>query len=233
MRIHYLQHVNFEGPAAIEHWANGTGYTITGSQLFRGDALPEPRVFDLLVVLGGPMSVNDEQEYPWLAEEKRLLRRSIDSDRAVLGICLGAQMIASALGARVYRAVEKEIGWLPVRRVKTDGVGALFPQRFTPLHWHGETFDLPSGAARLAETDAVPNQAFQLDNKVVGLQFHIEATPQSVHALIENAAHEIQQDKPFQQTPQAILEQTHHASAAVRPILWKLLDHLAGSSAVV
>ena len=80
---------------------------------------------------------------------------------------------------------------------------------------------------RLAETDAVPNQAFQLEDKVVGLQFHIETTYQSVQALIENAAHEIQKDKPLQQTAQAILEQTRQASAAVRPILWKLLDHLA------
>jgi GMP synthase-like glutamine amidotransferase len=231
MRIHYLQHVNFEGPAAIEHWANRTGHTITGTQLFHGDALPEPRDFDLLVILGGPMSVNDEQEYRWLDEEKRLLRRAIESDRAVLGICLGAQMIASALGARVYRAKEKEIGWLPVRRLKTDGVGALLPQIFTPLHWHGETFDLPSGAVRLAETDAVPNQAFQLEDKVVGLQFHIETTYQSVQALIENAAHEIQEERPLQQTAQTILEQTRQASAAVRPILWKLLDHLAESEA--
>src|SRR6185312_16916190 len=149
------------------------------------------------VIMGAPMSVNDEHLYPWLKEEKILVGNAIESRRAVLGICLGAQMIASAMGAPVYRGREKEIGWFPVRRVAGSGAGALFPKTFTPLHWHGETFDLPAGAIRLAETDAVPNQAFQVGS-AIGLQFHLEATPESIRQLVDNAAHEIEADKPFQ-----------------------------------
>ncbi|MBV8903028.1 MAG: amidotransferase, partial [Acidobacteriia bacterium] len=153
---------------------------------------------------------------------------AIESGRAVLGVCLGAQMIASAMGARVYAAAEKEIGWFPVSRVPAEGLGALLPETFTPLHWHGETFDLPAGAVRLAQTDAVPNQAFQLGRTVIGLQFHLEATPLSVELLVENAAHEIQSGKPFQQSPAAIVAQTPQVSTLVRPVLRRVLDHLNG-----
>ncbi|HZU09640.1 MAG TPA: type 1 glutamine amidotransferase [Pseudacidobacterium sp.] len=230
MRIHYLQHVIFEGPAAIEDWARQKGHTVTGSHLYRGDPLPGVSAFDLLVMMGGPMSVNDEHEHPWLLPEKQLVRKAVQHGRAVFGVCLGAQLIASALGASVYQAPEREIGWFPVRRVTGERIGALLPQRFTPLHWHGETFDLPAGAVRLAETDAVPNQAFQFGDNVVGLQFHMEATPQSVEMLVENAGQEIQEGQPFQQPPQIIVAQAPEASAAVRPVLWKLLDHLVGAA---
>lgn len=230
MRIHVLQHVEFEGPAAIEDWARQSGHTITGSRLDEGDALPNLEAFDLLVMMGGPMSVNDEHRHPWLREEKALVRNAIESGRAVLGVCLGAQMIASAMGARVYRGSEKEIGWFPVRRVTASGMGALLPETFTPLHWHRETFDLPAGAVRLAETDAVPNQAFQLGS-AIGLQFHLEATPQSVQELVDNAGHEIESGKPFQQSAQELLAQSPQASTNARSLLHKLLDHIAGAKA--
>jgi GMP synthase-like glutamine amidotransferase len=226
MRLHYLQHVHFEGPAAIEDWANEAGYSVAGSHLYRGDPLPEPDAFDLLVIMGGPMSVNDEREYPWLVEEKQLVRAAMEANRAILGVCLGAQMIASATGARVYRGPEKEIGWFPVRRVTDEGAGALLPETFTPLHWHRETFDLPPGAVRLAETEVIPNQAFQLGSHVIGLQFHVEATPQSVGMLVEHAGHEIQAGRRFQQAPQVIVAQAPSASEAVRPVLGKLLQYL-------
>lgn len=225
MRIHVLQHVAFEGPAAIEDWARRSGHAISRSRLDKGETLPDLAACDLLVIMGGPMSVNDEHLHPWLKEEKALVRKSIESGRAVLGVCLGAQMIASAMGARVYRGREKEIGWFPVRRVTADGAGALFPETFTPLHWHGETFDLPAGAVRLAETDAVPNQAFQLGS-AIGLQFHLEATPESVRQLVDHAAHEIESGKPFQQTAQKLLEQTPQSSASAQAILYRLLEHI-------
>lgn len=230
MRIHVLQHAGFEGPAAIADWARRSGHTITNSRLYEGDALPDLADFDLLVVMGGPMSVNDERLYAWLKEEKALVGSAIQSERAVLGVCLGAQMIASAMGARVYRGSEKEIGWFPVRRVTASGAGALFPETFTPLHWHGETFDLPAQAVRLAETDAVPNQAFQLGS-AIGLQFHLEATPESVRQLVDNAAHEIEPDKPFQQPVSELVAQTPQASSDAQAILYKLLDHMTQTKA--
>lgn len=228
MRVHYVQHAAFEGPAAILDWARETGQAVTASHLYRGEALPEAGALDLLVVMGGPMSVNDERDYPWLAGEKRLVCEAIAAGRAVLGVCLGAQMIASAMGARVYRGPEKEIGWFPARRVTVEGAGALLPETFTPLHWHGETFDLPRGAVRLAETEAVPNQAFQLGARAVGLQFHLEATPESVGAMVEHTGHEIQGGQRFQQEARVILERTTGAAAATRPVLWQLLNYLAG-----
>lgn len=222
MRVHVLQHVEFEGPAAIEGWAVQAGHPLAKSRLWEGDALPDLAAFDLLVIMGGPMSVNDEESCAWLKQEKALVRNSIESGRAVLGVCLGAQMIASAMGARVYRGREKEIGWFPVRRVSSSGVGALLPEIFTPLHWHGETFDLPAGAVRLAESEAVPNQAFELGS-AVGLQFHLEATPASVQELVANAGHEIQSGKSFQQNPQEILARTQQVSSEAQSILYKLL----------
>ncbi|MGB7188526.1 MAG: type 1 glutamine amidotransferase [Acidobacteriaceae bacterium] len=228
MRIHVLQHVEFEGPAAIENWARHSGHALTHSRVDKGDPLPELTALDLLVIMGGPMSVNDEHQHPWLKEEKAFVRSAIESRRAVLGVCLGAQMIASAMGARVYRGREKEIGWFPVRRVTASGAEALFPETFTPLHWHGETFDLPAGAVRLAETEAVPNQAFQLGS-AIGLQFHLEATPESVQQMVDNAGHEIENGKSFQQTAQEILAQAPHASPSAHAILYRLLDHLTGS----
>lgn len=229
MRIHVLQHVAFEGPAAIGEWARRRGHIVRRSRLDAGESLPDVAAFDFLVVMGGPMSVNDEQDCPWLKEEKALVRRTTEAGRPVLGVCLGAQMIASAMGSRVYRGREKEIGWFPVRRVTDSGMGAVFPAEFTPLHWHGETFDLPAGAVRLAETDAVPNQAFQLGS-AVGLQFHLEATRESVKEMVENAGHEIECGRPFQQSAENLLAQTARASVDAQAVLFRLLDHLTGDT---
>jgi len=227
MRVHWLQHFDFEGPAAIAEWALERGYALNGTHLNRGEVLPDLEGFDLLVVMGGPMSVNDEREYPWLVAEKELVRQAIRAGKGVFGVCLGAQMIASALGERVYRGAEKEIGWFPVERVTEAGIGAMLPEEFTPLHWHGETFDLPAGAVRLAQTGAVPNQAFQLGERVVGLQFHLEATVESVRAMLDNAADEIEEGKPFQQAAGELMKESALGAAAVRPVLWRVLDCIA------
>lgn len=226
MRIHYLQHVPFEGPAAIVDWATRRGHGLTGTHLYRGDTFFDLDTCDGLVVMGGPMSVNDGERYPWIETETRLIAGAIERNMPILGVCLGAQLIAKALGARVYPAPEKEIGWFPVRRVDPAESGAFAggPATFTPFHWHGETFDLPRGARRLAETEVCPNQAFQFGRRVIGLQFHIEATPESVAALIEGAAHEITGGR-FQQTPAEILDSADR-SAKVRPILFDILDQL-------
>ncbi len=182
----------------------------------------------MLIVMGGPMSVNDTAALPWLAPEIALVRDAIDAGKLVFGVCLGAQMIAKAMGGRVYPGVEKEIGWFPVRRVAAAGE-TLFdslPEHFTAFHWHGETFDLPPGAVRLAETEVTRNQAFQIGNRVLGLQFHIEATPESVAAMVENCGHEIGAGR-FQAKPPAILDGAS-ACAELRPLLDAMLDRLTG-----
>lgn len=232
MRMSVLQHAPFEGPAAIAEWASSRGVRLDVYHLYRGGGLPAHDAFDMLTVMGGPMSANDTAALPWLQPEIDFVREAIAAGKTVLGICLGAQIIARALGARVYPASEKEIGWFPVRRIAATpehALAAAFPASFTPLHWHGETFDLPEGATRLAETDAVPNEAFRLGDRVLGLQFHIEATPESVVELIENAADEITEGA-FQQPARAILAETHRC-AALRPVLDGVLDALTGLQA--
>lgn len=198
MRIRVLQHVAHEGPGAIEAWAASRGHSLAVTRLDRGEPLPGVADFDALVAMGGPMSANDEAFYPWLAPEKRLVTAAIQEDRRILGVCLGSQIIASALGRRVYAASEAEIGWFPVRvRVAAAAASRTFaamPERFTPFHWHGETFDLPEGAKHLAETDLCPHQAFEIEFDggpsrggalVLALQFHMEATAATVRAMAE------------------------------------------------
>ncbi len=226
MKMAVLQHVPFEGPAAIADWAEVRGVTITVRHLYRGDPLPDLPEFDMLIVMGGPMSANDETVLSWLAPEIALVRDAIASQKIVLGVCLGAQIIAKALGAKVYAGKQKEIGWFPVR---TEGRHELFdelPAQFMAFHWHGETFDLPANAERLASTPVTANQAFAVGKRVLGLQFHMEATTESVNALIENAADEIG-DGPFQQKPDAIRAGLDHC-AGLRARLDRLLDRLAG-----
>mgnify|MGYP000849044073 CR=1 FL=1 len=183
MRIHALQHVPFEPPGSIEAWARHAGHALAITHLYRGDPLPAVEEPDLLVVLGGPMSVHDEARYPWLIDEKRFIERAIAAGRRVLGICLGAQLIAQVLGARVYANDEKEIGWFAVEATaaaRTAAVFEGFPPRLLAFHWHGETFDIPAGAVHAARSAACAHQAFAFGDRVVGLQFHLETTPNPI-----------------------------------------------------
>lgn len=192
MRAHYLQHVPFEGLGSIEAWLHATGYEITATRFFESEELPDLRDIALLVVMGGPMSVNDEKEFPWLLAEKQFIRDAIHSGKAVLGICLGAQLIANAVGARVYRNPVKEIGWFPISGIEpASNVIACFPESVDVFHWHGETFDLPSGATRIARSRGCENQAFQFGDSVIGLQFHLETTPESAKEIVANCRAEL------------------------------------------
>lgn len=176
MKIHCLQHVAFEGLANIEDWAAERGHPVSKTLFYEDGKLPAQKDFEMLVIMGGPMGTYEEDQFPWLVEEKRFIADAINSKKRVLGICLGAQLIASASGAEVFPGPEKEIGWFPVQKTAAAANSLLsdFPETFTPLHWHGDTFDLPKGALRLAENDAYKNQAFQLGDRVLGLQFHLE-----------------------------------------------------------
>lgn len=193
MRAHYLQHAPFEGLGSIETWLRDAGYGITATQLFSGDLLPQLDQLDLLIIMGGPMSVNDEAEYPWLVSEKAFIRKVIDAGIPVLGVCLGAQLIVNAMGSAVSPNSEPEIGWFPVRRIDHGQVGAFcLPEELSVLHWHGQTFDMPQGAVHLARSEACANQAFQLGPNVIGLQFHLEATRSLIRDFIESCADDLQ-----------------------------------------
>ena len=227
MKIHYLQHVPFEGPANIATWAQAKGHTITGTPLFSSQDPPAPDKFDWLVVMGGPMNIYEEKEYPWLAKEKKLIELAIQSQKTVLGICLGAQLIADALGGKVYPNQEKEIGWFPVTITNTATQSTVFtgfPQTFTVFHWHGDTFHLPPGAVQIAQSTACPNQAFLYNSRVIGLQFHLESTPESIALLIKNCSHELIPG-PYIQPAGALLP-TGQSFLQLNRLLYRLLDQM-------
>jgi GMP synthase-like glutamine amidotransferase len=205
VHAHFLQHVPFEGLGSIGPWLEARRAVVTTTRFFADAVLPEAESLDLLVVMGGPMSVNDEELCPWLVAEKRFILQMIRRGRAVLGVCLGAQLIAAALGARVYPNGEKEIGWFPVyflpapEEVHAAAAPSFyFPEESLVFHWHGETFDLPPGAVHLARSGACVNQAFQYGRRVVGLQFHLEMTPQTVRELIDAGRDELVATKYIQ-----------------------------------
>ena len=209
MRIHVLQHVEFEGPAQIAEWANSQNWHLTTTQFFAGE-LPPPDMngIDFLVVMGGPMGVNDERKFPWLSNEKVFLAAAVRSQRPILGICLGAQLLAITLGSRVYRSAYKEIGWWPVKLVPTGVASPLadiWPSEFTAFHWHGDTFDLPTGAVHVARTLGCKHQAFLADGRILGLQFHLEVTPDSVRRLAQECDHELMPGFFVQADPGALV----------------------------
>jgi GMP synthase-like glutamine amidotransferase len=220
MRAHYLQHVPFEGLGSIESWLGTRGYELTHTRFFESTELPDSEAIDLLVIMGGPMSVNDEDRFPWLVSEKQFVREVIESGKSVLGICLGAQMIASSMGARVFPNPVKEIGWFPIHAVASvDSAVFSFPLLETVFHWHGETFDLPRGAIRLAKSEGCENQAFQLGKSVIGLQFHLETTPDSAGQIVSHCRHELV-PSTYVQTEEEIL--------SVSPNRYKSINHLMG-----
>jgi GMP synthase-like glutamine amidotransferase len=226
MRMAVLQHVEFEGPAAVADWAAARGFPLRVFHLHRDTTLPLLSDFDMLTVMGGPMSANDEAQLDWLGPEIALVREAIAADKTVLGICLGAQIIAKALGARVYPGGTKEIGWFPVQRTGSHSLFDGLPDSFTTFHWHGETFDLPHEATSLAKSKITETQAFAVGQRVLGLQFHMEATQESVRALLEGAGHEIGSGV-FEQRPDTIVAGLNQC-ANLRPLLDTVLGRLTG-----
>jgi GMP synthase-like glutamine amidotransferase len=191
MNVHVLQHAVFDGIGSIAQWLDDRNAKTTWSHADLSWFVPRIEGLDLIIVLGGPMSVNDETEYPWIAGEKQFIREAIRQGVAVLGICLGSQLIASAMGAPVFPNTHREIGWFEIERAgPAEGV-FQFPERMTVFHWHGETFDLPGGAVRLAGSAACRNQAFQIGPNVIGLQCHLEATAEGIESMISHCRDEL------------------------------------------
>jgi GMP synthase-like glutamine amidotransferase len=229
MNIHILQHVQFEDVGSIRSWMETQQAEITYTKFFRNDCLPEPKGLDFVIALGGPMSVNDEDAFPWLRQEKQFIHDAVKRGTPILGICLGAQLVARAMGARVYRHAHKEIGWFDVTGTSSEEDVFHFPERFLAFHWHGETFDLPPGAIHLARSCGCENQAFQIGRRVVGLQFHLETTAESAHSLIDNCRDElisgpyIQTEKELRQIPVSVYAQANSR-------MNHLLSYIAGIS---
>lgn len=227
MHVHYFQHVSFEGLGIIEDLLLAQGHTLSATRFYEpAYALPEPAAIDALIVLGGPMGVYDDREYPWLAAEKAFLKQCLLGGKKILGICLGAQLLAVCLGAAVRPAGHKEIGWFPVAPTEACGSSPwfyeLFRDRPVVFHWHGDAFDAAgTGSPNLLDSPASGNQAFAQGNDVIALQFHLEATAETVRDMLLNGAAELS-PSAFVQDEETLVEGvTRHGLGAV--ILEKLL----------
>ena len=195
MRLHYLQHVPFENPGSILVWAEKNQYTVTGTHLYKNEILPNPQEFDWLVIMGGPMNIYEEEQYPWLAAEKNLIKTSIQQGKVILGLCLGAQLIADVIGGKVTKNPQTEIGWFPVHlseEARKSPLFSFFPPEPVVFEWHGDTFSLlPEEAICIAENEACKNQAFIYKKKIFGFQFHLENTAKIIQALVEHCQNEL------------------------------------------
>jgi GMP synthase (glutamine-hydrolysing) len=180
MRVLVLQHISCEHPGVFSDVMRERDVEAVPVELDEGEPLPDWRGFDAVLAMGGPMGAGDDAEHPWLGAEKQLVRDAVEGGRPFLGVCLGVQLLAAALGARVYAAEQAEVGLLPVELTaegRADPLFAGLDDSLVSLQWHGDTFDLPSGATRLARSPQVPNQAFRSGERAYGVQFHLEVTP--------------------------------------------------------
>jgi GMP synthase (glutamine-hydrolysing) len=187
VRALVLQHIACEPPGVFEDVLRERGVELQQVELDEGEPLPDWRAFDAIVAMGGPMSANDDDALPWLAGEKRAIGEAVRAGTPFWGVCLGVQLLAAALGARVYTGPEPEVGLLPVELThdgRGDPVFGELDAELVTLQWHGDTFDLPEGAVRLASSPAYSNQAFCFE-RAYGVQFHLEVSAEMAREWAE------------------------------------------------
>ena len=229
LRIHYLQHVPFEGLGSIEEWVLRNRHSLSATKYYEEIIYPTIAEFDWLIIMGGPMGVYDEDKFDWLAEEKRFIKQAIAAGKTVVGVCLGSQLIAEALGAKVYPNKEKEIGWFDIHFTEGAASNELFfdaPKTTKVFHWHGDTFDLPTNAIQLAFSDGCANQAFVYNEKVLGLQFHIETTEESLEDIFTYAPKELVEGNKYIQSADEMYAQRGFANSN-KALLFSILNRLA------
>jgi GMP synthase-like glutamine amidotransferase len=204
MRWHCLQHLPDEGPGHAATWLATHGHALTFTRLFEPNPVfPALAEFDGLLILGGAMSVHDEAAFPWLASEKAFLRETLRAGKITLAICLGAQLVAQALGGEVRRNPEPEIGFWTVRfsaKALTHPMLRGWPDKATVLHWHADTFTVPPGAVRVGMSAGCAAQGFVWGDGIIGLQFHPEMTEEMVEKLLDSENHETAEEAEFVQT---------------------------------
>jgi GMP synthase-like glutamine amidotransferase len=214
MHIHCLQHVAFENPGTIMEWVKNNGHKISYTHFFQENfTLPNVADMDALLIMGGYMNVDEETKYPWLVAEKQFIKEVIAANKKVLGICLGSQLIAAALGCKVYYATEKEIGFFSINFTGEALQHTLFnhfTNPYTVFHWHGDTFDLPANAQLIASTDSCKHQAFLVDNNVLALQFHFEMNETVIEDMLLHDGHELEEKGNFIQTKERIKQHYQH-----------------------
>lgn len=229
MRVHWLQHADFEDLGCIAPWLAARGDTVTHTRLFAGEAPPSADTFDFLIVMGGPMNIYEYDAYPWLKAEKALIKQAIAANKLVLGICLGSQLIADVLGGVTTRNAHTEVGWFSVEMnaaAKQSKVFAGFPDRYTAFHWHGDTFAIAPGARNLASSEACAHQAYDYGDRVAAIQFHLEVTAANARDWF---AHERPETARYVQTPENILADVR-LFAQNNKLMIQLLENLTASA---
>lgn len=231
MVIHCLQHVLFENPGTITEWLQNKNHTINYTYFFEDDfLLPPVNKIDVLLIMGGYMNVDEEEKFPWLKQEKEFIRQVIDAGKKVIGICLGAQLIAAALGKKVYPGKAKEIGFFPLHFTEAALANRLFTHFSNPyiaFHWHGDTFDLPTGATLIASTDTCTHQAYLLNEQVLGLQFHFEMNEKVINDMLLHDGHELSEKGSYIQTAEQIKNLYHYLDRNKKD-MFILLDRFLG-----
>lgn len=228
MRVRVIQHVAFESPGHIVRWAQERGHDLAVTRAWNG-VFPQPGQADLLVVLGGPMGAQDEATLPWLTAEKHYLAEAITEGLPVLGVCLGAQILATVIGGSVRLNREREIGWYPVSRTSETESSLLrsWPAHAIVGHWHGDTFELPQGMQPLLSSAACRNQAFAFDDRVVGVQFHLEWTADLMADMVRECGDEIANPGPTVMSGDALMAGVEAHGEVCRELLFGLLDDLS------
>lgn len=221
MSIVILQHVPFEGPDGVAQWLEEQGHSYTVLRMWTTPSLPSPKEVSWLIVLGGPMNTHQTHDYPWLMDEIALIKACVEQTIPVLGLCLGSQLMTCALGGTVVESPEPEIGWHPITLTPWAASHPLFSgwptAPMTVFHWHRYMAQLPDGAQLIASSPGCPNQGYAWGESAIGLQFHLEFSPETIHTFVTTDTDELEQvqDKAFIQSAEAIMAgiESYHSLA--------------------
>lgn len=229
MNISFILHASFEKPGVIEHWAKKNGHSIQKVNPYRGETLPSVDAFDFLVVMGGPQSPLEMDKSPYLQDEIMLIKQAIDSNKRIIGVCLGAQLISEALGAKTERSPHREIGMHLLELLddaKHDPVFSHFPAKFEVMHWHNDMPGIPEGAVLLAKSAGCPRQAYRYGDRIYGFQCHFEFTNDLLKGMIENCVGDLVEKGKYIQSVKEILEAD---CSEINAKMEKVLDYLASA----
>ncbi|MCD7112733.1 type 1 glutamine amidotransferase [Limosilactobacillus agrestis] len=223
MRINVLQHTPNEGPGTIQEWSQDRGHEMYIYHPYQFGNLPTTDETDLLIILGGPMSPNDD--LLWIKQERALIQQLLDAHKPIFGACYGAQQIAKTLGYTVKKAPHKEVGWAPV--YLTSDIISDIPPKLTALHWHEEMFEVPAQADLLFSSDLVKNQGFVMNGNVIGLQFHFEPTADNVREIAVNDNRYPLDHNDLHQNGREIIQ--HGVPTENKRVMYRLLDFIANN----
>ncbi len=231
MRIHCIRHEPFEGLAEIESWIKSNNHHLTYTRTYLHQRYPDEITFDMLIIMGGMASVYEKKDHPWIASEKKFIKKVLDSQKKIIAICFGAQILAEVLGAKVYPNKFKEIGWYPVHFNTNILYGfSAFPEQMHVFHWHGDTFDLPEGALRIASSEITKNQGFVVGNKIIALQFHLEMNQSALKKIVKALGNQLCINEKYIQPAQVIMNQPEYMTSCNK-LLYQLLDRFTNNSA--